>query len=138
MHGINRSPHSPLWEPLISHIFCLFRTSVCQSTPCQTVESVVNSEWIYAKESDHGLILSIVTKFAAFARDNHNCRIGVVPPASHIRTKRPPDTSQKLHCLKCLAGCDLWFVFTIQVSWRWIKYYKTTDTHTVTLKFYWT
>ena len=29
------------------------------------LECVVDNEWIYAKESGRGLILSIVTKFAA-------------------------------------------------------------------------
>jgi hypothetical protein len=43
--------------------------SAHQSTPCQIVESVVNNEWIYAKESGRGLILSIVTKFAAFDKE---------------------------------------------------------------------
>jgi hypothetical protein len=53
------------------------------------VESVVKNEWIYAEESGRGLILSIVTKFAAFATDNHYSSVGIVPPAAHIRTKHP-------------------------------------------------
>jgi hypothetical protein len=84
-----------------------FRTSIYHCTPCQMVGNVMNNEWIYAKESGRGLILSIVMKSDAFARDNHYSSVGLVPPAAHIRTKRPPNMSQKLRCLKCLAGCDL-------------------------------
>jgi len=85
------------------------------------LESVVGNEWFYAKESGRGRILSIVTKFAAFARERPYSSVGIVAQAAHIRTKHPPHTSQKLHCLKCLAGCDLCVVFTTQESSRWKK-----------------
>lgn len=71
------------------------------------VENVVSNEWICAKESRRGLILGIATKFAALARESHCSSVGIVLPAAHIRTKHPPHTNQKLHCLQCLAGCDL-------------------------------
>jgi hypothetical protein len=81
------------------------------------LECVMDNEWIYAKESDCGLILSIVMTFAALLGKGINSSVGIVPLTAHIRIKHPPNKSQKLQYLKwCLAGCDLCTIVTIQVS----------------------
>jgi len=64
------------------------------------VESVVNNAWIYAKESGRGLILSIVTKFAAFAGESHYSNVSVVPPSVSYSNQASPTYESKASLLE--------------------------------------
>ena len=121
LHVINTSSQSPLWERLISHIYSLFSYVVISVYTVSNVR-MRSGQWMDLCERKWSWSnFEHRDEICCFARESRCSSVGVVPPAAHIRTKHPPNTSQKLHCLKCLAECDLCTVFTIQLSWRWNK-----------------